>query len=150
MVILGVVVFVSGCTDGQNNQTQPNTTVQNNTTNTTKAIDIVAVQKAPETARKGMNVTVQYEVSNKGSENVTDVQIIAQGVKQTLGTLKPGDTKNYVIQLYIPTDAEVQQDFGANASVSNPFFIGSFTVTFKDIRGSNHTVTSNSVQIRLV
>lgn len=147
--ILGVLVFASGCTNNQNNQTQPNKTVQN-TTNTTKAIDLVAVQKGPETAKKGMNVTIQYEVSNKGSENVTDVKIVSQGVEQTLGILKPGETRTYTSQLYIPTDAEVQQDFGPNATVSNPFFIGGFKVTFKSINGSKYNVTSNSIEIKLV
>jgi hypothetical protein len=145
MAILAVVVFTSGCTQGQNNQTQPNTTVNNNTT-AIEAIDIAAVQKGPETAKKGMNVTIQYEVSNKGSENVTDVRIVSQGVEQILGALKPGETKRYTSQLYIPTDAEVQQDFGPNATVSNPFFIGGFSVIFN----STKSVTSNSIQIKLV
>lgn len=147
---MAVVVFASGCTDNQNNQTQPNTTVHNNTTNTTKAVDVVAVLKGPETAKKGMNVTIQYEVTNKGSQNVTDVQVVSQGVKQTVGTLKPGETKTYTSQLYIPTDAEVQQDFGPNATVSNPFFIGAFTVTFNDNSSKKHTINSNSFQIKLV
>ncbi len=148
MAILAVVVFTSGCTQGQNNQTQPNTTVNNNTT-AIEAIDIAAVQKGPETAKKGMNVTIQYEVSNKGSENVTDVRIVSQGVEQILGALKPGETKRYTSQLYIPTDAEVQQDFGPNATVSNPFFIGGFSVIFNSTKGSK-SVTSNSIQIKLV
>ncbi len=147
--VLAFVVFTSGCTQEQNNQTQPNNTVQN-TTNTTKPIDIVAVQKGPETAKKGMNVTIQYEVSNKGSENVTDVRIISQGVEQILGNLKPGETKTYASQLYIPTDAEVQQDFGPNATVSSPFFIGGFKVMFNSTKGSEYSVTSNSIQIKLV
>ncbi len=150
IVILGAVIFASGCTDNQNNQTQQNTTVNKNTTNTTKAVDVAAVLKGPETAKKGMKVTIQYIVTNKGSENVTDVEIISQGVTQTLGTLKPGETKSFVTQLYIPTDAEVQQDFGPNATVSNPYFIGSFSVSFNDTGGKKHTVNSNSIQIKLV
>jgi len=150
IVLLGVVVFASGCTDNQNNQTQPNTTVHNNTTNTTKAVDVAAVLKGPETAKKGMNVTIQYEVTNKGTENVTNVKIVSQGVQQDMGTLKPGETKTFITQMYIPTDAEVQQDFGPNATVSNPFFIGGFSVSFNDTGSKKHTVNSNSIQIKLV
>ena len=152
IAVLAAVVFVSGCTQQQNNNTtvQNNTTAQpQNTTNVTKAIDVVAVQKGPETARKGMNVTIQYEVTNKGNETVYNTQIDSQNFAQAVGTLKPGETKKYNGSLYIPTDAEVQQDFDPNATVSNPFFIGGFSVTFNDGKGSKHSILSNSIEIRL-
>ncbi len=67
----------------------------------------------------------------------------------TIGTLKPGETKNYQYTLHIPTDKEVQQDFGSNATVSNPFFIGGFGVSFTDSSGSTHTINANSIEIKL-
>ncbi|MBI5679675.1 MAG: hypothetical protein HZC47_02115 [Methanobacterium sp.] len=147
---MAIVVFASGCTQ-QGNQTsqQNNTTVQHNTTSA-KAIDVVAIQKGPETAKKGMNVTIQYEVSNKGSETVYNVQIDSQDFEQNLGTIKPGETKKGSASIYIPTDAEVQADFGPDATVSNPFFIGGFSVKFNGANGAKHTKTSNSIEIKLV
>ena len=133
IAILAVVVFASGCTQQNNNTTvQNNTTQPQNTTNVTKAIDVVAVQKGPETAKKGMNVTIQYEVTNNGTETVYNVQVDSQDFAQNIGTLKPGETKKGSSTILIPTDAEVQQDFGSNATVSNPYFIGGFSVTFND------------------
>ncbi|MGF7117115.1 hypothetical protein [Methanobacterium oryzae] len=150
IAILAVVVFASGCTDnGNQNNTQNNTTVNQNSTSV-KAINVIATQKGPETAKKGMNVTIQYTVSNKGSENVTNVSIVSQGIEQTIGTLKSGETKTYTSQLYIPTDAEVQEDFGINSTVSNPFFIGGFNVKFNDANGNEHSIMSNSIEIKLV
>jgi hypothetical protein len=150
IAILAVVVFASGCTDnGNQNNTQNNTTVKQNSTSA-NAINVTATQKGPETAKKGMNVTIQYTVSNRGSENVTNVSIISQGIEQIIGTLKPGETKTYTSQLYIPTDAEVQQDFGINSTVSNPFFIGGFSVKFNDAKGAEHSIMSNSIEIKLV
>lgn len=152
IAILAVVVLASGCT--QQNNTN-NTTVQNNTTqsqNTTniKAIDVVAVQKGPDTAKKGMNVTVQYEVTNKGNDTVYNVQISSQGYSQLVGTLKSGESRTFTNnKVYIPTDAEVQQDFGPNSTVSNPFVIGGFSVTFNDAKGGSYSVLSNSIQIKL-
>jgi hypothetical protein len=149
IAILAVVVFASGCTQ-QNQTAQNNTTTQpQNTTNVTKAIDVVAVQKGPETAKKGMNVTIQYEVTNNGNETVYNVQVDSQDFAQTIGTLKPGETKKGSSTILIPTDAEVQQDFGPNATVSNPYFIGGFSVTFNDGKGAKYSVLSNSIEIKL-
>ncbi len=149
MAILAVVVFASGCIDdGNQTAQQNNTTVQQNTT-PAKAINVVATQKGPETAKKGMNVTIQYEVMNNGTETVYNVQVDSQDFEQAVGTLKPGETKKYTASIYIPTDAEVQQDFGANATVSNPFLIGGFSVTFNDAKGAKHSTLANSIEIKL-
>lgn len=154
IIVFALVIGVLGLTQ-QNNQALPvnntvnNTTVQQNST-PAKAIDIIAVQKGPTTAKKGQNVTMQYEVSNNGYETVYNVTISSQQFGQKVGTLKSGETKRYTQSLYIPTDAEVQQDFGATAKTSNPFYIGGFAVLFIDAKGSNHTVHSNNITIKLV
>jgi len=153
IAILAVVVLASGCTqqNSTNNTTvQNNTTQPQNTTNVTKAIDVVAVQKGPDTAKKGMNVTVQYEVTNKGNDTIYNAQINSQGYSQLIGTLKSGESRTYTnSKVYIPTDAEVQQDFGPNSTVSNPFIIGGFSVTFNDAKGGSYSVLSNSIEIKL-
>ena len=153
IAILAVVVLASGCTqqNSTNNTTvQNNTTQPQNTTNVTKAIDVVAVQKGPDTAKKGMNVTVQYEVTNKGNDTIYNAQINSQGYSQLIGTLKSGESRTYTnSKVYIPTDAEVQEDFGPNSTVSNPFIIGGFSVTFNDAKGGSYSILSNSIEIKL-
>jgi len=96
-----------------------------------------------------MNVTIQYIVTNNGNNTVYNVQINSQGYSQLVGTLNPGESRTFTSQLYIPTDAEVQQDFGPNSTVSNPFPIGGFSVTYNDSNGARYTVLSNSIQINL-
>jgi len=155
-VVLAVVIAVSGCTQPGNNTTQQNnTTVQqnatNNSTNTTgaKAVDVVATQTGPATAKQGNDVTITYEVSNKGSESVFNVKIDSQDFVQSVGTLNPGETKKYSSNIHIPTNAEVQSDFGSNATVSSPFYIGGFSVSFNDASGAKHSVLSNPININL-
>jgi len=148
---LAAVVFVSGCAQPGNNTTQQNnTTVQQNATNTSvKAVDVAATQKGPATAHKGDNVTITYNVLNNGNESVFNVKIDSQDFQQTIGTLKPGESRTFKNQMHIPTDQEVQQDFGSNATVANPFYIGGFSVSFIDISGAKHSVLSNSININL-
>lgn len=149
IAILAGVVFASGCTQQNNNTTVQNNTTQPQNTTNIKAIDVVAVQKGPETAKKGMNVTIQYEVTNKGADPVYNVQIDSQDFEQAVGTLKAGETKKYTSIIYIPTDAEVQEDFGPNATVSNPYFVGGFSVKFNSPNGAKYSVLSNSIEIKL-
>jgi hypothetical protein len=112
-------------------------------------IKIVASQSGPASAVQGDNVTIKYNVSNTGGQIVYDVKATSQDFDTTIGTLKPGETKNFQYTLHIPTDKEVQEDFGSNATVSNPFFIGGFGVRYTDSSGSTHTINANSIEIKL-
>ena len=119
------------------------------TSNKTAAIKINASQTGPASAVQGDNVTIKYSVSNNGGQTVYNVKATSQDFETTIGTLKPGETKNYQYTLHIPTDQEVQEDFGPNATVSNPFFIGGFGVSYTDSSGSTHTLNANSIEIKL-
>lgn len=110
---------------------------------------MVATQSGPTTAKKGDNVTITYKVTNNGNEQVANVKISSQDFGQNVGTLNPGETRTFTQKLHIPTDHEVQQDFGANATVLNPFYIGGFSVSFSDTSGAKHSVLSNSININL-
>jgi hypothetical protein len=69
---------------------------------------------------------------------------------KTLGTIKPGENKKFQHSLYIPTDEQVKADFGSDATVSNPFVVGGFGVSFQDANGSKHSVTASSLEIKLI
>ncbi len=150
MLIGGVVAFTYIATPAKNNTTTVNNNI--NTTKTTKTvadINIVANQTGPGTTKKGDNATINYSVSNKGGQVVNNVKIHDQNFDTTIGTLNPGETKTYQYTLHIPTDKEVQEDFKSNSTVSNPFFVGGFGVSFNDLNGSSHTINSNSLEIKL-
>jgi len=147
--ILMVVVFVSGCTNQNNNQTNTSNTTNTPNTSTVKAFDVKATQTGPSTAKKGTSVTINGSVTNHGSASVTDVKASGQDFTRNLGTINPGQTKTFTYQAYIPTDKEVQADFGANATVSDPFHIGGFAVTCTDSKGSIRTLNSNNLNIKL-
>ncbi len=150
MLIGGAVAFTYVTTPAKNNTTTVNNSM--NTTTSTKTvadINIVANQTGPATAKKGDNVTINYSVSNNGGQAVNNVKIQDQNFDTTIGTLNPGETKTYQYTLHIPTDKEVQEDFKSNSTVSNPFFIGGFGVSFTDLNGSSHTISSNSLEIKL-
>jgi hypothetical protein len=152
--ILTVVVLASGCTQQGNqdnsNTSSPQNEVKNPLSNGAVAINILATQNGPTIAHKGQHVTINYRVTNNGTQSVYNVKVHDQNFDKTLGTINPGENKKFQHSLYIPTDNQVKADFGANATVSNPFFVGGFGVSFQDVNGSKHSVTATSLQIKLV
>lgn len=111
------------------------------------AQQIVATQKGPAEAHKGEYITIQYAITNNGAKTVYDVSVTSQNVDKYLGTINPGETRTFKSKINIPTDQEIKQDFGPDATVSNPFFIGGFAVIYKDDNGNEHTAKSNSLEI---
>ncbi len=150
LLVAGVVAFTFKAPTTVSNNTTVNNVTSTNTSNVTANIKMVASQTGPATAKKGDNVTINYTISNKGGQVLYNIKANDQNFDTTVGTLKPGETKSYQYTLHIPTDAEVQQDFGPNATVSNPLFIGGFSVSFTDSNSSTHTITANSLEIKLV
>ncbi len=153
MAILGLlvvlVVFASGCTDQKSNETNQDTSSNTADTSTVKAFNVKATMTGPSTAQKGSNVAINCSIVNKGSMPVKNVIAHSQDFDKNLGTIEAGQTKSFPWNVHIPTDKEVQADFGANATVSNPFHIGGFSVTCTDSNGAKHTITSNSLNIKL-
>jgi hypothetical protein len=158
LIVVVIVLLVAGVVafslTGNKNITNNNSTIanssQNTVSNSSGAVKVVAKQSGPETAQKGNNITINYTVSNEGSAAVQNVKISSQNFDKTIGTLNVNESKSYSYILHIPTDEEVQEDFGPNATVSNPFYIGGFGVSFTDSSGSIHSINANSLEIKLV
>lgn len=147
--LLMAIVFVSGCTDQNTNQTNTSNTTNTTNTSTIKEVDVKATMNGPSTGKKGTSVLINCSIINKGSTSIKNVIAHSQDFDRNLGIFGPGQTKSFTWNVYIPTDKEVQEDFGENATVSNPFYIGGFGVTFTDSSGSKNTVNSNNLNIKL-
>jgi len=153
LIMLGTVVLASGCTE-QGNQKLTNTSTSENelkpVTNGAVSVDILAIQKGPITAQKDQYVIINYTITNNGTQPVYKVEVHDQNFDKTLGTIKPGEDKKFQHSLYIPTDEQVKADFGPDAIVSNPFSLSGFEVNFQEANGTKHSITANSIEIKLV
>ncbi|MGC9516555.1 MAG: hypothetical protein ACP5C3_02525 [Methanomicrobiales archaeon] len=113
------------------------------------AQNVIATQKGPSQAYKGENITIEYVVTNNGNQAIYQVSVTDQNFFKFLGTINPGESKKFTEKVYIPTDKEIQIDFDPEATVSNPFFIGSVGVNYQDENGQQYTINSNSLSIPL-
>lgn len=153
LAILTIMILASGCIQQDQKKSNKSSSSQNEVqkvSNKAAAIDIIATQNGPVIAHKGQNVIINYTVSNNGTQSVYNVKVHDQNFDKTLGTIKPGEDKKFQHPMYIPTDEQVKEDFGPDATVSNPFFVGGFIVSFQDANGSKHSLTANSINIKLV
>jgi len=151
LAILIPVVLASGCTQQyQKFNTSNSQSGVKTVPNGAISIDILATQNGPLVAHKGQNVTINYTVTNNGTQPVYKVKVLDQNFDKTLGTINPGEDKKFQHSLYIPTDEQVKADFGPDATVSNPFFVGGFKVSFLDAKGTKQSVNASSIQIKLI
>ncbi|MBV1729424.1 MAG: hypothetical protein KUA33_04125, partial [Methanobacterium sp.] len=116
----------------------------------TYAQNIIATQRGPLSAREGENITITYTVANNENNTIYNVSVADQNFYRFLGNISPGGSQSFTGKLYIPTDAEVKEEFGGDASVSNPYFIGGFAVTYQDVDGNKYAVNSNALSIPLI
>jgi hypothetical protein len=116
----------------------------------TYAQDVVATQKGPASAMKGETITLTYTVTNNGNQPIYGVTVNAQDFDKSLGTIGAGEKKTFTEKIRIPTDAEVKQDFGPDATISNPFYFGGVGVSYQDANGNSFSIESNSLSIPLV
>ena len=161
-VVIGLAIFISGCTQQGQNTTQNNTiqntaqnsTVQENKTNvndSAKYNDISITQKGPtEPQKRGISVPIHYTVINNGKSNIYDVEVWSEDFGKYIGNLKPGQTKKYTYMLYIPTNKDLATWYDSSVKLNSPFEIGGIYLSFKDSKGIMHRIQSNSIEINLL
>jgi len=170
IAICGVSAFlltqdrtVSNSTDNGTNigNNTINNTVKNDTINKTvpsgntdhKGITdqngVTASLNGPKYSAEGKSFTITCKITNNANESITDVQGADQLFSHNFGTIGPGESKTFTTTVHIPTVAQLEADFGPGASISNPFSIGGYAVTYT-LNGENFQFNSNSLEIKLV
>ena len=144
------IVFNTNTTINNTNSTNDQNAGTNASNTTVSGIQVLATQTGPSTAYKGNNITISYNVSNTGNQTVYNVKAYSQNFNKTLGTIKAGESKSFQYYIHVPTDKEIQADFGANSTVSNPLYIGGFAVIYEDAKGSSYSLNSNKLEIKLL
>ena len=155
IAILALVVVVaaaagayllSGPGETADNQTAENGTRVNKTIGAAK---LVATQSGPESAKPGTNVTITCRIKNTGSGPARKIEVSSQDFDKSFEIIEAGDEVEFQELIYIPTEEEIKMDFGDDATLSNPFFIGGFGVQYTDVTGK-HSITANSIEIKLI
>lgn len=152
IITLGVSAFLLIENPEPTVKTNNNTNNTNNTTNNSMLSQnnsVVATLEGPKTAKEGDNIQIVWKITNNLNVPITNVQGSDQNKNHDFGQINPGETKTYSFSLLIPSSSVIQEDFGPNATIENPFFIGGFNVKYV-VNGIEHSINSNSIEVKLV
>lgn len=111
--------------------------------------NVKASLNGPKKSSQGNTVTLIVKITNNGNDTINNVNIDAQGVSENLGTISPKETKIFKYSFTIPTLSQIKEDFGQDSSISNPFFIGGYSISY-DLNGENFQFNTNNLEINLV
>ncbi|MDR0911204.1 MAG: hypothetical protein LBM96_01215 [Methanobrevibacter sp.] len=111
--------------------------------------EIVGILDSEKYGTPGKNLTIKITVRNDGVNSVNNVKAGWMEGTIDFGTLNPGEIKEQIIQAYIPTEAEVKADFGVDSTLSNPFFIGGFYISYT-LFGGKGSFNTNSIEVPLI
>lgn len=147
----------NGTNNNVTNTTVNNTTSNNGSTPTgntnhkgvTDQNGVTASLNGPKSSSEGKTVQLTWKITNGGNETISEVSAIDQSNSQEFGSIAPGESKSVTFSLNIPTVNGLEQDFGPGASISNPFYIGGYSVTY-NLNGTQFQFNANALEINLV
>jgi len=84
-----------------------------------------------------------------GKGPARNIEVSSQDFDKSFEIIEAGDEVEFQELIYIPTEEEIKMDFGDDATLSNPFFIGGFGVQYTDVTGK-HSITAHSIEIKLI
>jgi len=150
LLIAGVagVYILNGNGNADGNTSQENLGTHKTGTHKPGSARIVATQEGPETAKPGTNITLKCKLKNDGEGPAKNVKVLSQDFERSFSVIGPGEEVEFQVQLYIPTEEEVKREFGDDATLANPYFIGGFAVTYRDMTGK-HSTKANNLEIPL-
>jgi len=138
------------------NQTMDNVTNSKNINNSTTTFNgdtdennITASLNGPKYSSEGNTVNLKWKITNNGNDTITNVIAEDQSSSHNFGSLAPGESKTYSVSMNIPTLAQLREDFGPDATISNPFSIGGYSITYM-LNGEQFQFNSNSLEIKLI
>ncbi|MGB9838465.1 CARDB domain-containing protein [Methanothermobacter sp.] len=149
-----LVLLIAGVSAGFYLFTQTGSTYNREVKNLSEKNDtagsarIIATQTGPESAKPGSDITLKCRIRNDGTGPARNVKVTSQDFERSFDVIGAGEEVEFQVQIHIPTEEEVKIDFGEDAKLSNPFFIGGFSVTYTDSSGK-HSLNSNSLEIPL-
>ena len=153
VVALLLVVCLGAVIQMQSLQSNINITTHNNSTpvktdanlsthsdsNQINGVHVVFyLENVPKTAKKGQSVKLVHVIVNKGMQTIYDVKVFGQNFDESLGVLRPGETKKRVETVIIPLK-----------DVLSPYPVGGNALWYKDFKGKQYQENFPIYKIKL-
>lgn len=74
--------------------------------------NVIVTANCQKTAYQGTNASIIWKVTNNGNKTIENAVASNQVAEHNFGNIKPGETKIYQFSSYIPTNKDLEMDFG--------------------------------------
>ncbi|MCF0226332.1 MAG: hypothetical protein HUK28_03305 [Methanobrevibacter sp.] len=91
-------------------------------------------------------VEVNWKIINDSEFTLNKVEATSQFMNHSFDDIKPQSKAEFKFYLKIPSIDLIKEDFGEDATVSNPFIIGGAILTFT-IKNDTFDMKSNSLEV---
>lgn len=165
IAIIGVSAFLlvqntdQDITNITNNKTE---NISNNTNNSnnkdivftnhkgiTDENNVTVSANCQKTAYQGTYATIIWKITNNGNTTIKNVESSSQSGYHKFGDIKPSQTKTYKFTMYIPTNKDLELDFGMEDNPwPGPFWFGGFGVSYS-INNESFGTVSNSMEMQI-
>ncbi|MDO5848050.1 MAG: hypothetical protein Q4P18_00760 [Methanobrevibacter sp.] len=103
-------------------------------------------QEAPKSFGEGDKIEIKWIVVNDSDFHLEKVKGFSQEMVHEFGEIKAHSKVEFSFPFVLPSIDLIKADFGEDATISNPFVIGSASLTFS-ITTDTFTISSNSLEV---
>lgn len=101
------------------------------------------------TAYQGTYATIIWKITNNENTTIKNVESSSQSGYHKFGDIKPSQTKTYKFTMYIPTNKDLEIDFGmGDGQWPGPYWFGGFAVGYS-INNETFGTVSNSMEMEI-
>jgi hypothetical protein len=147
IAILGLSALLSPYNSKITSKLSNNNTINNSSASQNNSV--IAILEGPKSAEEGKNIQIIWKITNNLNVSISNVQGVDQNEFFNFGRINPGETKTYSFFMEVPSLNDIKNDFGLNATISDPFYIDSFQVKYF-VDEVEFNINSNTLEINLV
>lgn len=103
-------------------------------------------QEGPKEPVKDDKVDITWKVVNDSDFDLKKVKGLSQFSQHDFGNIPAHSKAEYSFTIEIPSIDAIKEDFGEDATISNPFLINAPTLSF-EIKNDTFSISSNSLEI---
>ncbi|MDR2967482.1 MAG: DUF5067 domain-containing protein [Methanobacteriaceae archaeon] len=111
--------------------------------------NVTVTANCQKTAYQGTYAVIIWKVTNNGNKTIKNVKALDQLGFHDFGEIEPSQSKTYRFTTYIPTNKDLQVDFGVeNGQWPGPLWIGGFALSYS-IDNETFNTNANQMQIQV-
>lgn len=107
---------------------------------------IMFYQQASKKVEGSDEIEITWNVVNDSEFDLENAKGLSQNMVHDFGTVAAHSKAKFSFEFKIPSVEALKEDFGEDATISNPFLISAPSLTFT-IKNDTFTISSNTIEV---